>query len=173
MIVLALNTGARLASELLTLEWDAVDLRRQTVTIRTAYAKNKTERTIKLNSHALETLIRLKKTAQGPLVFHTKNGQPYKSIRTSFEKACAKAGLPGITPHDLRHTWASRLGEKGVDDRTLQELGGWKTLEMVQRYSHTNDRRKAEAVKLLEAIQGAEFPDAIHDTQVSPLAAVR
>ena len=75
--------------------------------------------------------------------------------------------------HDLRHTWASRLGEKGVDDRTLQELGGWKTLEMVQRYSHTNDRRKAEAVKLLEAIQGAEFPDAIHDTQVSPLAAVR
>ena len=63
----------------------------------------------------------------------------YKSIRTVFDKACAKAGLSHVTQHDLRHTWCSRLGEKGVDDRTFQELGGWKTLKMVQRYSHTND----------------------------------
>ena len=74
--------------------------------------------------------------------------------------------------HDLRHTWCSRLGEKGVDDRTLQELGGWKTLRMVQRYSHTNDRRKAEAVKLLEEFH-AEFPNAFHNTEGEPLAAVR
>lgn len=168
MIVLALNTGVRLASEGLTLEWDAVDLRRQTITIRNAYAKNKQERTIKLNTPALHTLQRLRETAKGPLVFSTKTGEAYKSIRTSFDTACTKAGLTGITPHDLRHTWCSRLGEKGVDDRTLQELGGWKTLKMVQRYSHTNDRRKAEAVKLLES-----FHNAIHNTEVEPLAAVR
>jgi len=105
------------------------DFRRQTITIRNAYAKNKQERT---------------------------------------NKACTKAGLARITPHDLRHTWCSRLGEKGVDDRTLQELGGWKTLKMVQRYSHTNDRRKAEAVKLLES-----FHNATHNTELAPLAAVR
>jgi integrase len=168
MIVLALNTGVRLASEGLTLEWDAVDLRRQTITIRNAYAKNKQERTIKLNTPALQTLQRLKETAKGSLVFCTKTGGAYKSIRTSFDKACSKAGLAGITPHDLRHTWCSRLGEKGVDDRTLQELGGWKTLKMVQRYSHTNDRRKAEAVKLLES-----FHNGIHNTEAAPLAAVR
>ena len=101
-------------------------------------------------------------------MFCTKNGEPYKSIRTSFDKACAKAKLPGITPHDLRHTWCSRLGEKGGYDRTLQELAGWKTLAMVQRYSNTNDRRKAEAVKSLE-----EFHDAIHDTPSAQLAAVQ
>jgi integrase len=168
MVVLALNTGVRLASEGLTLEWNAVDFRRQTITIRNAYAKNKQERTIKLNTPALQTLQRLKEIAKGPLVFCTKAGQPYKSIRTSFDKACAKADLAGITPHDLRHTWCSRLGEKGVDDRTLQELGGWKTLKMVQRYSHTNDRRKAEAVKLLE-----EFHNAIHNTPAAQLAAVK
>ena len=166
MIVLALNTGVRLASEGLTLEWDAVDFRRQTITIRNAYAKNKQERMIKLNSPALQTLQHLKEAAKGPLVFCTKAGQAYKSIRTSFDKACAKAGLAGITPHDLRHTWCSRLGEKGVDDRTLQELGGWKTLKMVQRYSHTNDRRKAEAVKLLEL-----FHNTIHNTEAPQLAA--
>lgn len=168
MIILALNTGVRLASEGLTLEWDAVDVRRQTITIRTAYSKNKASRTIKLNSPALQTLQRLKETAKGPLVFCTKTGEPYKSIRTSFDTACAKAGLVGITPHDLRHTWASRLGEKGVDDRTLQELGGWKTLKMVERYSHTNDRRKADAVKTLES-----FHNAFHTSDVEPLAAVR
>jgi integrase len=168
MMVLALNTGVRLACEGLTLEWDAVDFRRQTITIRNAYAKNKQSRTIKLNRPALDTLLDLKQHAKGSLVFCTKTGKPYKSIRTSFDTACEKAGLPGITPHDLRHTWCSRLGEKGVDDRTLQELGGWKTLKMVQRYSHTTDRRKAEAVKLLES-----FHNAIHNTEVEPLAAVR
>jgi integrase len=66
MIVLALNMGVRLASEGLTLEWDAVDFRRQTITIRNAYAKNKQERTIKLNQPALETLVHLKAIAQGP-----------------------------------------------------------------------------------------------------------
>ena len=144
MIVLALNTGLRLVSEGFTLLWDAVDLRRTAVTIRDAYAKNAESRVVKLNTPARETLLRLQAAAKGPFVFSTKHGQPYKSIRTVFDKACAKAGLSHVTPHDLRHTWCSRLGEKGMDDRTLQELGGWKTLKMVQRYSHTNDHTASE-----------------------------
>jgi len=59
-------------------------------------------------------------------------------------------------------------GEEGMDDRTLQELSGWKTLKMVQRYSHTNDRRKAEAVKLLE-----EVHNWTPNTASEPLVAVR
>ncbi len=44
--------------------------------------------------------------------------------------------LDGVTWHALRHTFASRLVAAGVDLRTVQELGGWRTLSMVQRYAH-------------------------------------
>ena len=83
-------------------------------------------------------------------MFEKKTGAPYKSYRTSFEKACAAAGLADITPHVLRHTFCSRLNETGADVRTTQDLGGWKTLKMVQRYAHVNERGKIDAIKPLE-----------------------
>jgi site-specific recombinase XerD len=44
--------------------------------------------------------------------------------------------LEGFTWHGLRHTFASRLVMNGVDLLTVKELGGWRTLAMVQRYAH-------------------------------------
>ena len=52
-----------------------------------------------------------------------------------------------MTPHVLRHTFASRLAMAGVDPRTIQELGGWASLEMVERYTHLSPTHKAEAVE--------------------------
>ena len=49
----------------------------------------------------------------------------------------------------MRHTFASRLVMNGADLRTVQELGGWKSMSMVERYSHLSDRHKAEAVELI------------------------
>jgi len=63
------------------------------------------------------------------------------------EVACRTAGLKGVTPHALRHTFASRLAVAGVDPRTIQELGGWASLEMVERYTHLSPTHKAEAVE--------------------------
>jgi site-specific recombinase XerD len=45
--------------------------------------------------------------------------------------------LEGYTWHSNRHSFASRLVMAGVDLRTVQELGGWKTLSMVLRYSQS------------------------------------
>jgi integrase len=168
MIVLAINTGPRLVSEALTLQWDDVDLRRNQISILGAYAKNKKPRVVPLNGPAREALATLKASAKGPYVFEKKDGSPYRSIRTAFDRACEDAGLTGITPHVLRHTFATRLVEAGVDLRTVQDLGGWSNLKMVERYSHVNERRKADAVKRL-----AEFHSAIHNTNAVPLAAVR
>ena len=44
--------------------------------------------------------------------------------------------LRGYTWHCNRHTFASRLVMAGVDLLTVQKLGGWRTLAMVQRYAH-------------------------------------
>ena len=63
------------------------------------------------------------------------------------------AGLTDVTPHTLRHTFASRLAMAGVDLRTIQELGGWAELEMLERYAHLSPSHKAEAVERLAAAE--------------------
>lgn len=80
-----------------------------------------------------EALQRLMETTEGDYVFERTNGSPYRSIRASFETACRSANLKDVAPHTLRHTFASRLAMAGVDLCTIQELGGWKTLKMVER----------------------------------------
>jgi len=61
------------------------------------------------------------------------------------------ARLDGVTWHALRHTFASRLVAAGVDLRTVQELGGWRTLSMVQRYAHLSPGHLAAAVEKIVA----------------------
>jgi site-specific recombinase XerD len=57
--------------------------------------------------------------------------------------------LDGYTWHCNRHTFASRLVMAGVDLRSVQALGGWRTLAMVQRYSHLAPDHLREAVERL------------------------
>ncbi len=84
-----------------------------------------------------------------------KNGLPYRHIRKSLDRASARAKLQGVTPHVLRHTFASRLVMNGVDLRTVQELGGWKNVAMVMRYSHLAvSHKKAAIVKLDQHLFG-------------------
>ena len=70
-----------------------------------------------------------------------------RSNRTSFDRACRRAKLTGVTPHVLRHTFASRLGMAGTDLRTIQELGGWRSIKMVERYAHLSDEHKRAAIQ--------------------------
>ena len=64
-------------------------------------------------------------------------------------RACRRAKLKDVTPRVLRHTFASRLVMNGADLRTVQELGRWKSISMVERYFHLSDGHKAEAVELI------------------------
>lgn len=141
IILLGIHTGLRIQAEALTLQWSSVDFRRALLTVEAAYAKNGRTRTVPLNSTVLEVLKRLKETSTSESVF------PYQSIGTSFRYAARRAKLTGVTPHTLRHTFASRLVMAGVDLRTVQELGGWQTLAMVERYAHLSPAHKAQAVE--------------------------
>jgi integrase len=84
---------------------------------------------VPLNRTLPAALESLKASSNGDHVFARFDGKPFRSIRTAFETACRRAGIQGLTPHVLRHTFASRLAMAGVDARTIQELGGWKELE--------------------------------------------
>jgi len=56
-----------------------------------------------------------------------------------------------VTPHVLRHTFASRLVMAGVDFRTVQQLGGGSSLDLVQRDAHLSQAHKADAVERIIA----------------------
>jgi integrase len=78
-------------------------------------------------------------------VFLTDKRKPYIDRRISdcggnpfarmHNGAVARAGVDDFTPHDWRHHWASWHVREGMDLRTLQTLGGWLELSMVQRYA--------------------------------------
>ena len=138
MILVGIYTGVRLLSEGLTLRWADVDLTRGLLTVQAAYAKSGKKRTVPLNAPLRHALTLLRERSAGEYVFAQRDGSPYRSIRTTFQTAGRNAGVKGVSPHVLRHTFASRLVMAGVDLRTIQELGGWGSLEMVQRYSHLN-----------------------------------
>jgi len=59
-------------------------------------------------------------------------------IKTAFRGACRRAGIEDFTPHDCRHTWATWTYAETRDLRALMQLGGWKSLAMVERYTHVN-----------------------------------
>jgi integrase len=148
LILLGINTGLRLRAEALTLQRSDVDLNRGLLTVQAAYGKSGESRTVNMNMVMRNALRALFERTKGPYVFCNRDGKPFGSIRNAFNRARKKAGLgDDVTPHTLRHTFASRLAMVGEGLRTVQELGGWKTLDLVQRYSHLSPSHKAQAVE--------------------------
>jgi len=81
-----------------------------------------------------------------PWVFFHADGQPLKSISTSWRKGTTLAGLPGLRLHDLRRSHARNLMRAGVPSHVAMELLGHKTRSMLDRYSITDSRALAESV---------------------------
>jgi integrase len=149
IILAGIYAGLRIESEALTLRPADVDFRTGVLTVQSAYAKSGRTRRVPMNAILRAALAAL--SATGAAIFAQPDGSPYRSIRTAFQTACRRAGLAGITPHVLRHTFASRLVMAGVNLRAVQELGGWSSLDLVQRYAHLNDAHKADAVERISA----------------------
>ena len=66
---------------------------------------------------------------------------PPIDIKKSLAVAAEKIGLPKLTRHMMRHTFATFLGSKGATDMDLMDLGGWKSVAMVRRYRKIVDER--------------------------------
>ena len=86
------------------------------------------------------------------MFFNPETGKPWFDLKRQFRNACRGAGVEGLRFHDLRHTFASRLVEKGVDIETVRDLLGHYSITVTQRYTHSNDDRKKKAVELLSKL---------------------
>ncbi|MGE9214374.1 MULTISPECIES: tyrosine-type recombinase/integrase [unclassified Exiguobacterium] len=150
MIQLLGLTGMRV-SELVGLDWNDID--RENGTIRVIGKGNK-ERVIPIASPLEPLLDGYRGQGAGPL-FCSEKGKRI-SVRTVQHALKGhidrlKPYLPflthkQVTPHKLRHTFASRLAMSGVDVLTIQQLLGHESVATTQVYAHIGDEKKKQAL---------------------------
>ena len=163
VVVFALHTGMRMG-EILSLTWDMVDLFRRTVTI--LRSKNGDRRTLPLNDRVFALLKEKVKGQAAPseLLFPNQKGtqRDGHDLRRAFRKALTSAKIQDFHFHDLRHTFATRLVQAGIDLYKVQRLLGHRSSVMTQRYAHHSSESLREGVRVLdqeEAITNPSHPD--------------
>jgi len=150
------STGIRV-SELVGINRPDIDVTGQAMIVR---GKGKKERMVPLGSHALRSLQHYvtmleddPRSAQhagdpeAPLFINKHGGRlSTRSVRRKVSKYLAKAGLdPDISPHTLRHSFATHLLDNGADLRSVQELLGHQSLSTTQVYTHLTTQRMRQA----------------------------
>lgn len=161
VLIVLYYTGWRVAS-VLALEWRHVDLRGGFLNLEAVRTKNRKMVRCPLNilpelKTTLEDLRRLTDEVEKrrgmviPYVFH-RNGERVRSIRTAWELARKKAGVPGHVIHDFRRTAVRELNAGGADLQTIMDLCGFKSYAMVLRYiGQSPEDRLIEAARKREA----------------------
>lgn len=151
VIVFALHTGMR-RGEILSLQWQDVDLARSVLVVMKS--KNRERRTIPLNARVFELLVKKQPRSgqHGRLAFTTSCGTKIgeRNLMRAYYGALEKAGIENFTFHDLRHTFATRLVQRGIDLYKVQRLLGHKTAAMTQRYAHHSSESLRDGVAVLE-----------------------
>ncbi len=134
MAEFSLQTGLRRAN-VTHLEWSQVDLARKTAWVTGDKTKNGKALAVPLSSKAVEILATWR--GEHPRWVFPKASRPVHQTSTkAWFEALKRAGIEDFCWHDLRHTWASWHVQNGTPLHVLQELGGWSSLKMVQRYAH-------------------------------------
>ena len=141
-------------SEALTLEVTAIDRARRVLRI---IGKGNKERLVPLPQPVLDELGRLWLTHRNRRwLFPNRAGDAPLNARVlarSFADAAAAAGIPaGIPPHALRHSYATRLLEHGVDTRIVQILLGHARIATTAIYTHLTTPTRASLQGLLDRL---------------------
>jgi len=147
LIRFAVNTGLRIG-EIFSLRWSNVDLKKGLLTVFAT--KTQKLREVPINLETRKVLEAWWLGKKNEVVFYNpETGKPFVDLKAGFALACAKAGISGVSWHTLRHTFASRLVNSGVDIVTVKELLGHSSLSVTMRYTHTNlDSKRAAVAKL-------------------------
>lgn len=149
MLEVMYSTGIRV-SELVALNVADVDFTAQLVRIR---GKGKKQRNTPIGPTALGAIsqyIEMRRadarsaTFDQQALFVNKHGQRLstRSVRRKLDKYLAISGLdPSISPHTLRHSFATHMLDKGADLRSVQELLGHQSISTTQVYTHLTAER--------------------------------
>lgn len=151
-LTVAYDTGMRIG-EVLGLRWDQLDMTEGCVALEEEDTKTNEARKVYLTSRALEMLQALEAAREEgqPLVFpSSKTGGRIRDIRKAFKTAALAIGRPDLWVHDLRRSFATRARRRGVAEKVIMRMGGWKTDSAFRRYNIVEDRDVADAAKMLD-----------------------
>lgn len=154
------ETGARVTN-VLTLKWSQIDLRRRTILF--PETKSGKPLALPMTEKLLEVLLAHREEQRGGKVVsidgylfprnQIKDGQPRdrNSFNHSFRRLVKRAGIIDLRPHDLRHDCAARLATAGVPLRVIKEWLGHADIKTTMKYAHLADvdAALAEAAKKL------------------------
>jgi site-specific recombinase XerD len=168
MIETAYAAGLRI-SELAGIQLGDLDLRRGEVRV---LGKGRKERVSLLGRPAVEALAayladarpqlraRGQEIDDGTVFLNVRGGSlGVRGIRLRVERLARLAGLPsGVSPHTLRHSFASHLLDGGADLRVVQELLGHSSLATTQLYTHVSPGRLRRAYAAAHPRSGGALP---------------
>ena len=153
MLEVLFSTGVRV-SELVDLNFTDIDFEGRSIRVR---GKGKKQRTTPIGATALaaaQKYIQLRRADvratnfDQSALFVNKHGQRLstRSVRRKLDKYLAQAGLdPSISPHTLRHSFATHMLANGADLRSVQELLGHQSISTTQIYTHLTTPRLKQA----------------------------
>ncbi|MEM1141439.1 MAG: tyrosine-type recombinase/integrase [Pseudomonadota bacterium] len=164
IVYVALATGLR-RGELQGLCWDDLDLRNRTLIVRFNWCavtrtllspKGNRTRTIPLTAGVVNLL---EKRQQNDGFVFTTTGRAFDAhyVGCELARASKAAGLPRVTLHVLRHSFASQLAMKGVPIAVIQQLLGHTDIKVTMRYAHLSQSVLIDAVNTLERPIGQQL----------------
>ncbi len=149
MLELLYATGLRV-SELISLKFSNIDIEECFVKI---FGKGNKERLVPFGQKAqlyLKRYLRVRKNTKSEFVFLTRLNKPISRIEfwRQLKQIAIKAGImKNITPHTLRHSFATHLLTGGADIRFVQEMLGHSSISTTQIYTHISQERLKEQHK--------------------------
>lgn len=155
---LLILTGAR-SSEARLARWRDFDFQSRIWTV--PVSKNGRSRRIVLSSVAVDVLGEIKVQAERLYLPHTVNDhifinpkfrKPYETFHLAWDRARRRVGLNDVRMHDLRHTYASLLINKGASIYEVQRLLGHHHVSMTERYAHLMPNTLAERVEIVAGL---------------------
>jgi len=158
-ILLALHTGMRIG-ELMALSWTSVDFEKKQITVKSSFSagvlgstKSNRIRYIPMTDDLIQHLSLIE--PKESYVLKGPDGIRFRPecSRTSINTICNEINLRHIGWHKLRHTFASRLAEKGVSMAVVKELMGHSDIRTTMRYAHLGQHTLRDAIKTLETPQ--------------------
>lgn len=174
------KTGCR-QGELLGLQWDCIDFTNKTLKIRQTLTRGKnrrlyleqpktkkSRRTIPLSEETIQALKQWRRVQREDMLKLGINTMNKKQIlftdlennfielshpRLWMQRICKRSGLPMLSPHALRHTFATLLISQGVNFKTVSELLGHSNIGMtLDIYAGVYDDQKKDTIEMLDHI---------------------
>jgi len=156
MLLLMLTAGLR-RSEVGAIRLEDANLENQALLVRGKGAKQRMVPLMPQAAEAIRNYLAARPESDLPYLFLSPQGRRLANdyLNRTLRRILARAGLAKrITPHMLRHTFATHLVRNGVDVRTVQELLGHADLETTANYLHSDTRAKESAVSLIATLTG-------------------